>query len=290
MKESELVRELTAFGLSNNQAKAYVCILRSKRSSISSIAEDTHIHPQDVYKILPKLEKMGLITKTTERPLFITNIPSAKALTRIITLEQQKATDKINRMKTVRAVAQAIENNFVENEIDLQSDNATYIVTDNSVNNSLDEAFEKARIQFDGVLNFELMRRRSPHLCNHCKALATHKVKTRILIEDLHILEANKKLLKQIIPSKGDFTLKQGGNIRVKPYLIFDNKELFITTQRKTTGLFPCMLKTDSRNIIEIYQQNFETAWDNGKPIVLDPEEWVEPNGQSLQKRVTLIE
>ncbi|MCW4030729.1 MAG: hypothetical protein NWE92_13925 [Candidatus Bathyarchaeota archaeon] len=270
MKASELVEELTVFGLSVNQAKVYLSILRSKGSRISAVADDTQIHPQDICKILPKLEKMGLITKTTERPFFITSIPSAKALPRIIQAEQQIANNKINRMKAITDLLQTIEGTQTKDENHPQSDiQATFLVTDNTVNNTLDQAFEKARVRCDCVLNFELIRRRMPLLINRYRTLVSHKVKTRLLIDETNNTESTEKVLEQIVPSMGNFTLKQGGKITVKPYVIIDDKEVFISTQRKTAGHFPCILKTNSKNIIAIYQHNFESAWKKGKPIIL---------------------
>ncbi len=269
--DEDLVQELLAFGLSVNQAKAYLSIIQSAlQATVNTISATTKIHQQDVYKILPKLEKMGLITKTVERPVAIKAIPPEKALNYIIVVEQQKANQKIKHLKrTAKALAQAIEKTQKQNQTDQEQMGiqAVFLTTDNAVNNKLNAAYANAKTQCDSVMNFELMQRRLPLLEKRYQALSTNKTKTRILLNNIENVEAAKKILKQIIPPTGDFTLKQAGKITIKPYLIIDNVEIYISSQRKTPRGFPCMLWTNSKNIMSIYQDNFEKAWKNSQPV-----------------------
>jgi len=257
------------FGLSVNQAKVYFSIVHSTEANVSSIASATKIHQQDVYKILPKLEDMGLITKTVEHPLVIRAIPPEKALKHIITTEQEKATKKIKRLKqTVKALTEAIEKNKDQSRNDQKQNNmeVTFLSTDNAINNGLDTAFGNARVECNSVINFELMFRRLPLLEKRYQALATNNVRTRILVDNAENVENAMKILERIIP-EGNFEVRQSGKITVKPYVIFDNNEIYISTQRKTLHNFPCVLWTNSQNIIYIYKENFERAWKSSTEV-----------------------
>ena len=64
----DLVKKLGDFGFTANQAKVYFSIVQSGSTYVSRISESTQLHRQDIYKILPKLEKMGLITRTVAKP------------------------------------------------------------------------------------------------------------------------------------------------------------------------------------------------------------------------------
>jgi sugar-specific transcriptional regulator TrmB len=270
--KEELVQDLTVFGLSVNQAKAYLSIIQSVESSVSKISTATKIHQQDVYKILPKLEEMGLITKTIERPVAIKAIPPNGALNHIIDTEERKANQKIKRLKQIvknlaRAIEKAQEQSQTQQETpDIQ---AIFLTTDNTINTKLDFSFEKATTQCDNVLNFELLRRRLPLVEKRYQALAAHKVKTRLIIDDVKKTEDAQKILKQVIPPTGDFAVRRNVEITVKPYLIIDNKEIFIMSQRKTPRNFPCILWTNSLNIISTYQENFEKVWNKSQPITI---------------------
>ena len=270
--KEELIQGLTVFGLSVNQAKVYLSIIQSTETNVNTISSTTKIHQQDIYKILPKLEEIGLITKTVDRPVVIKAIHPEEALNHIIATEQHKANLKINHLKKiVKALAQTIEktreqNQTAQEQMEIQ---AAFITTDNAVSNKLDAAFGNATIQCDLVINFELIRRRLSIMEKRYKTLSTNKVKTRILIDNVKNVENAEKLLEQIIPRTGDFTVKQASRITVKPYLIIDNKEIYIRSQRKTPHNFPCVLWTNSKNIIAVYQENFEKAWDKSQLLTI---------------------
>jgi len=266
----DLVQRLMAFGLSVNQAKVYLSIAYSAEANVNSISSATKIHQQDVYKILPKLEDMGLITKTVDHPLVIRAIPPEKALKHIITIEQEKAAKKIKRLKqTVKALTEAIEKNKDQSRTELKQNNmeVTFLCTDNAIDHGLDSAFGNARVECNSVINFELMFRRLPLLEKRYQALATNNVRTRILVDNVQNVENAMKILERIIP-EGNFKIRQSDKITVKPYVIFDNNEIFISTQRKTLHNFPCLLWTNSQNIIHIYKDNFERAWKSSTEVL----------------------
>jgi sugar-specific transcriptional regulator TrmB len=56
----------------------------NEKLRVPEIANLTRIHEQDVYKILPKLEQTGLITKRTTKPIIVEALPLEIALKGII--------------------------------------------------------------------------------------------------------------------------------------------------------------------------------------------------------------
>jgi sugar-specific transcriptional regulator TrmB len=65
--QEDMVIKLAEFGFTTNQAKVYMSIIKSGSISVVKIAQNTKLHVQDIYKILHKLENMGLITRTVEK-------------------------------------------------------------------------------------------------------------------------------------------------------------------------------------------------------------------------------
>jgi sugar-specific transcriptional regulator TrmB len=66
--EEDLVVKLESFSFTVNQAKVYLCIVQSGKTRVGQISKITQLHRQDIYKLLPKLEKMGLITRPSINP------------------------------------------------------------------------------------------------------------------------------------------------------------------------------------------------------------------------------
>ena len=57
--QEDLVKGLEIFGFTPNQAKVYLSIVGAGSSSVGKIAEASKLYRQDIYKIIPKLEKRG---------------------------------------------------------------------------------------------------------------------------------------------------------------------------------------------------------------------------------------
>ena len=89
--QEDLVVKLESFGFTVNQAKVYLSIVQSGKTRVGKISKSTQLHRQDIYKLLPKLEKMGLITKTIDKPFMIEAVPIEKALETLITKEREKS-------------------------------------------------------------------------------------------------------------------------------------------------------------------------------------------------------
>ena len=96
--QEDLVEKMTNFGFTINQAKVYLSIVQSGKTGVGRISKNTQLHRQDIYKLLPKLEKMGLITRTIDKPFMIEALPVKKALESIILKEKEKADQRITQL------------------------------------------------------------------------------------------------------------------------------------------------------------------------------------------------
>jgi len=86
---------LVGLGLTPNQAKVYQTILKLGNTTVGQIAKSTPVRREDIYKVLPALEKMGLIEKLLGKPAIIRATPVAGALTSLILDEKVKSDEKI---------------------------------------------------------------------------------------------------------------------------------------------------------------------------------------------------
>jgi len=79
---TELAEKLSEYGITYNQAKVYVAAAKLVIASVSQISKKSNVSREEVYRLLPKLEKLGLIEKTIERPLRIkaTNFRAALSI------------------------------------------------------------------------------------------------------------------------------------------------------------------------------------------------------------------
>lgn len=88
---ADLLRD---FGFTPNQAKIYLAIIRLGITTVGKISTLSKIRREDIYRILPKLEKMGLIERVLGSPIKIRAIPVEDALSILIKQEEEKANQR----------------------------------------------------------------------------------------------------------------------------------------------------------------------------------------------------
>ncbi len=93
------VEVLGGFGLTRNQAKVYMAIARLRLASVGQISKASKVRREDVYRILPKLEKLGLVEKMLGKPTKIRAIPVEEAVSILIKHEEEAAHKRVSAMK-----------------------------------------------------------------------------------------------------------------------------------------------------------------------------------------------
>ncbi len=270
--QEDVVDKLTSFGFTINQAKVYLSIVQSSGTHVGKISKDTQLHRQDIYKLLPKLEQMGLITKTIDKPFNIEAIPVQKALENLIFKEKQQANQRICTLeKNLNEVVKAIQQPEVKDETCF-----TLLTTGEAMQNRSYQTFKKKRSNFSIVLTAESLN--SPagsHYSLFFQQITDAGATIRLLAVGEQMPEEIKQAVEKCAPKKGCFKVKTVEKSAFKDYLVVDNKEVWIGTQQKTQAGYPNILWTNDPSIVEAYSENFDETWNSPKcvPIQFDKEE-----------------
>ena len=262
----DTVRKLTDFGLSVNQAKVYLCIARQGQSTVSEISAATGLHRQDIYKILPKLEKKELITENLGKPVKINAIPLEDALSSLILLEQKKAKEKTNQLKAeMKELAKTVKHKQKET---IKQDSSFVLITgDDAVTNRAIDTLTRVRKQHDAHLGDDLLFYHSEDQWRTWFQMdAKHGAKQRLLIGTLAKKDSVKKLIEKTRPPTGIFIVKSVDKKPYDNYMIMDHKEAFLNTQ-----MAPCMIAlwTNNKSIVRILEENFEKLWNDQRTETL---------------------
>src|SRR3989304_193906 len=100
MANDENTDLLLGLGLSVNQARVYLAILKLEKTTVGQAAKFSKVRREDVYRILPTLEKMGLIEKLMGKPTQIRATPISDALSFLVAEEKTKSDDRLIGMKS----------------------------------------------------------------------------------------------------------------------------------------------------------------------------------------------
>jgi len=263
--QEDLVIKLENFGFTVNQAKIYLNIVESGKTQVGRIATTTHLHRQDIYKMLPKLEKMGLITKSIDKPIMIEAVPIENALDNLIMREREKANLRFSNL----------ENNLKEmiNSIQKQPEikeetRFSLLSTDEAIRNKENLTLKQIKKECLLVTNIENIKTPSNHFRDFFHKIAGNKTKTRLIVVTKEDLDIAKESIERIAPCTGQFTAKLINKTPCKNYRIIDNKEIWIATQQKTENGSPCMLCTNDQNILGVYKENFKKTWNKARTMI----------------------
>jgi sugar-specific transcriptional regulator TrmB len=265
--QADVVNKLTSFGFTVNQAKVYLCIVQSGITQVGKISKITQLHRQDIYKLLPKLERMGLITRTIEKPFTIEAIPICCALESIIAKEREKSNQKISQLEnSLKEV-----NDEIQKEPNIKEESRfTLLTTDVAIKNKVQLIFEKKHLEFKIVTNIENITNPSlNYFRNFLKAIADIKAKSRLVVVNPVSKNLVEQIIKKVAPIEGQFNAKLIRKCTCKNYQIIDDNEVWIATQQKTETGYPCLLWTNDQNIVETYVENFDKTWNSPKTSLL---------------------
>ncbi len=95
----EQVETLTRLGLTVNQSKILIALVQLKPSTVTQIAKSANLAREVVYRTLPKLERMGLITKMISFPTEFKAV-SIDLATRILLEKRAKETYEVKTRVT----------------------------------------------------------------------------------------------------------------------------------------------------------------------------------------------
>ena len=101
MANDENTDLLLGLGLSLNQARVYLTILKLEKTSVGQISKFSKVRREDIYRVIPTLEKMGLIERLLGKPTMIRATPISDALTFLVAEEKAKSDDRLSGMRNL---------------------------------------------------------------------------------------------------------------------------------------------------------------------------------------------
>jgi sugar-specific transcriptional regulator TrmB len=260
MSNDENTDLLLGLGLSLNQARVYLAILKLEKTTASGIAKFSKVRREDIYKILPSLEKMGLIERLMGKPTQIRATPISDALSFLVAEEKSKADERLTTMKTkVRRLS------LKDWKLPIPEEESIYILiaekkailakTSELIRNSRKEILliaDKARI-IPTLSQFS----------KECKQAIRKGSQIRLVFEG----DPPDGLLKEKASS-----LVNGNSVHIKfhdeplnHFVMSDDKEALITTSKESgLGESPS-LWTNNANLIGVLRTSFENDWKNAE-------------------------
>jgi sugar-specific transcriptional regulator TrmB len=101
MSGDENTELLLGLGLTLNQAKVYLAIIKLEKTTVGQVAKFSKVRREDVYRILPALEKMGLIERLLGKPTEIRATLISDSLTSLVAEEKSRTDERLIGMRSM---------------------------------------------------------------------------------------------------------------------------------------------------------------------------------------------
>jgi len=89
---------LCDFGLTLNQAKVYVTVAKLGLAPVGQVSKASKVRREDVYRMLSKLQELGLIEKVLGKPVKIRATPVEDGLSILIRREKELASERLSQL------------------------------------------------------------------------------------------------------------------------------------------------------------------------------------------------
>ena len=256
MSNDENTDLLLGLGLSLNQARVYLAILKLEKTTVGQVAKLSKVRREDVYRVLPSLEKMGLIERLMGKPTEIRATRIANSLTSLVTEEKNKSQERLTGM---RSIVQKLS--LKDWKQPPPGEESIYILiaekkailtkTSELINNSEKEvALIADKLRITQIL---------AHFSDEYKQAIKKEAQIRLIFEGENPDGLLKEKVQKIIGSAS--VSVKFHHEALNHFIMSDDKEALITTSKENgLGESPS-LWTNNSNLIGVLRTSFESDW-----------------------------
>jgi len=249
---------LSDFGLTGNQAKVYIVAAQLGLASVSQVSKVAKVRREDVYRMLPKLEKMGLVEKLLGKPTKLRALPAEEAFHVLIEREQEIANE---RMSTLMAKKDAFLKHYKPFGMETKEEAHFAIISgrEGIMTKEL-VMLKRAKNAISIITSREKFAQFFNNYDEALKKAANKGVAVRIILNvtehDYSILETMKEYGSARVPIHLKYTDQRSAH-----YLIVDYNQTLVATSTEPTIRETAYLWTNDNSLVGLLQKSFEGLW-----------------------------
>ena len=253
---------LLGLGLTLNQARIYLAILRLEKTTVGQVAKYSKVRREDVYRILPSLEKMGLIERLMGKPAEVRATPISDALSLLVSEEKTKSEERLSEMK---GKVQKLSLKDWKQPLPGQESIYILIAEKKAILSKTSELIRNSKKEVLLIADKAIIIPILAQFSDECKHAIKKGAQIRLIFEgdnpDVQLKEKVQKLI-------------DGASVHIKfhreplnHFIMSDDKEALITTS-KDSGLGESpSLWTNNGNLIGVLRTGFESDWQKAETL-----------------------
>jgi sugar-specific transcriptional regulator TrmB len=247
---------LMDLGLTKVQAKVYLALVESDSSRTSAISKISRVAQPDVYRILPKLQQLGLVEKIIKKPLEYRAIPMNDGIS--LLLETRTSQYEKVRSEAKILLSTAKKEKPKKKQIDIPQ---FVLIPKRTVTERIRTSIEKAQLSIDLVLSWKRFSQGiASAFAESIETAWAKNVKIRFIIESPLEGKTEKQLI-QFCREKPCCQVRFTPHYPKATFGIYDKKEIYLIAKSKTDLPGSPALWSDNQSLISAMEDYFEMLW-----------------------------
>jgi len=262
----EAAKELASFGLTGNQARAYVALVKLRVASVSKIAQLSRIRREEIYRMMPKLERLGLVEKVLGKPVKYKSVPPKEALSTLLEHERESVNSRMAELaEKGRRLLKQLKSVGVEGTVEEEGPRFVLIFDREQAVRKIATMIRKAKKSIAiatprygvelGYAYFDIFGK-----------AVRRGVKARLLLEIDEIDGLAIKMLRDAELFKGAVELRHVDNL-TSHIVIADDVQVIVGTFLRPTGERHVDLWTNSPAYVDVMKVFFDRIWQDSVDV-----------------------
>jgi sugar-specific transcriptional regulator TrmB len=256
LQNDETIEILMDLGLTCLQAKTYLALTALEKADAKKISKISNVARQDIYRIIPALEKLGLAEKIIATPTLYKATPLKEGSLFLL----QKRTNEHTALQQKIKLLVSNDDEGRNINANVHEETSQFIVTSEEklFKKKMDKAISEAQLSQDTILPSDGIKKALFYQFQLFKRAMERAVKIRIITERS---EGKPTRNEQAIKKNPLFELKYNSTPIPVVMVIFDNKEVNINIADRDK-IVPS-LWTNSSIVVKLAENYFENMWNN---------------------------
>ncbi len=255
--EDNRIEILMELGLTSLQAKIYLALSQTGNATIRNIAKNSKIARQDVYRIMPSLQKLGLAEQIVVSPTMYKSTPLKDGYN--LLLQKKKNEHMHLQKKTATFIKNLHENN---NKVLLDEEDTHFVITYSKtlLSKRFLEEEEMVQNSIDTIGTWDMVRRILFYRSEHFDRLLKRDVKIRIITEKAYEDYSVKKNVQELMMNPW-FEIRYLSTTIPIETTIYDGKEVNFCLATPSVGNGLPSLWSNNQQFVKIMSIHFEEVW-----------------------------
>ncbi len=247
---------LSEFGLTPYESKVYLAVYQQGIITAANIAKVSKIRREEVYRTLPKLEKLGRIEKMLGRPARVRALPLEDALSLLIDRREEEVSREIRKLlQKKNELLEIYQEMKPDTTVEKKEPHFTLLSDKDAIEKRTAYVIRNATKSIDFADTFESAFRFVLTFAEELMAAKSRDVNIRIVTEYPDNTKLIPEALNKHLPASS-FDIRYSEELPGN-YIVIDRNQALITTSK--TGSVPHRgtLWTDDSSLVNIVQTDF---------------------------------